>query len=115
MAAQYTYHYDANGNIISRTEYSGDGIQTAQTLYEYDKKGNLICETYLGSDGTTVFKHTYEYDKNNNMTASSGSMFDYKYEYNSKGILTRMIWYTPNGKKQYETKYKNPTVIYLPE
>lgn len=71
--AQYSYEYDFNGHVLSRSngtywEYNDDGQLvrycnpdgTEETTYEYDSTGRVIHEYYLDNKRTTAVFHCYD-------------------------------------------------------
>ena len=60
-----SFEYDADGNVIKRTDASGFGEPyTGATTYEYDKLNRVISQT--SPTGKTT---TYEYDNDGNLAA----------------------------------------------
>ena len=83
-----TFEYDDCGNMISKTDSSGD-----KTTYEYDDRGNMISEK--DSDGD---KTTYEYDDRGNMISEKDSDGDrITYVYDSSGNMISETY--PDGRK----------------
>src|SRR5262249_37541321 len=95
---QYTYSFDANGNLTSVDDIHGDASATysydsldrltgGTFTFAYDLIGNLTAkdgapQTYFASGADSVHPHavasagglTYSYDENGNMTARSDGM-----------------------------------------
>ena len=55
------YEYDANGNMIKRTNYMADGMNS-WSEHEYDAEGNTIKSTYYKSDGNIDCWYIPEYE-----------------------------------------------------
>lgn len=77
-------------------------FSVANTQYEYDKKGRLVHELSnyeYTMDNITEYETSdvdYEYDKKGRLTyyrfeyVESGYFYEYSYQYNSKGFLTKV-------------------------
>ncbi len=62
----YEYEYDANGNIICKQVYYGNGGLVSRHECEYDTNGNKICERRYDSNGNLDWWS--EYDAMGNVT-----------------------------------------------
>ena len=88
------YEYDADGNLIRKTETKPDGIKINYE-YTYDGEGNLIRVREPSSDGLTIYKKTeYFYDVKGNCIRAvsienSGEEESAELKYNKKGNLIK--------------------------
>ena len=89
FGCEYTYEYDADGNLVKNT--FSDMIGNCVYTYEYDSDFKLIREVH---DEDSVFKYElkYNYDKNGNLInrvntdlKTGESKTDVKYTYDEKG------------------------------
>ena len=78
-----TYRYDAANRLLSENR-SGDG--SAETLYTYDADGNLLTRTATSSDG--IAGATYQYDLFGQLVLSNEGGIQAAYAYNAQGIRT---------------------------
>ena len=89
-----TYRYDAANRLLSENR-SGDG--SAETLYTYDADGNLLTRTATSSDG--IAGVTYQYDLFGQLVLSNEGGIQAAYAYNAQGIRTEKT--TSAGWTQY--------------
>ena len=89
-----TYRYDAANRLLSENR-SGDG--SAETLYTYDADGNLLTRTATSSDG--IAGATYQYDLFGQLVLSNEGGIQAAYAYNAQGIRTEKT--TSAGWTQY--------------
>ncbi len=73
----YTYAYDNNGQLISRTaDASGPGI-VPYTEYQYDNRGRLVSETQkTGVTGILINQVVFNYDAFNRLVGESATVYD---------------------------------------
>ena len=119
----YTYSYDALGNVLSRTENSTTtnyayATSTAAYLnpdarasvgnknYTYDNNGNLTSIAV----GTSTPVSSYTWDYNNRMTQSVGNNATTTYAYDYTGQRVKMtVATTSSATTYYPSKYYNIT------
>ena len=89
-----TYRYDAANRLLSENR-SGDG--SAETLYTYDADGNLLTRTATSSDG--IAGATYQYDLFGQLVLSNEGGIQAACAYNAQGIRTEKT--TSAGWTQY--------------
>ena len=89
-----TYCYDAANRLLSENR-TGDG--SSETLYTYDADGNLLTRTVTSADG--IASATYQYDLLGQLVLSNESGIQAAYAYNVQGIRTEKT--TSNGWTQY--------------
>ena len=87
------YEYDARGNVIGKSEYTGKGTNDfVYTTYTYDYAGNIIEEN-VDVDGKTVVSNAYAYDKNGNLILKNNNLMNgcyEKYVYDAKNRMTSL-------------------------
>lgn len=136
FGCDYTYEYDANGNVIKNTftdmigncvytyEYDADGKLIREVhdeeggmlyefKYKYDKKGNLLSRIHTNlktGESSTVAKFTYD-KKGRKLSCvdTYGSKIVEKYKYNKKGFLisyTQTIENGPSYTYKFSETYK---------
>ena len=132
------YHYDTNSNVIKEV-YTVDDVATRTTDYTYDANGNLIKEKY--THGDYYYTREYTYDANGNMikykysdddsyyteayaydangyvvkytyTSSSGSAYEYAYDRDEYGNVTRLSIEDGGAAMSCDFEYK---LVFLPE
>jgi len=135
FGCEYTYEYDADGNLIKNSfsdmigncvytyEYDSDFKLISETHkeeldyykleYKYDKKGNLISRKNTNlKTGKSKTDVKYTYDKNGrklSCTDTYGSKIVEKYKYNKKGFLTsftQTITNSPKNIYKFSETYK---------
>ena len=89
-----TYCYDAVNRLLSENR-TGDG--SAETRYTYDADGNLLTRTVSSADG--IASATYQYDLLGQLVLSNEGGIQAAYAYNVQGIRTEKT--TSNGWTQY--------------
>ena len=89
-----TYRYDAVNRLLSENR-TGDG--SAETLYTYDADGNLLTRTATSSDG--IAGATYQYDLFGQLVLANEGGIQAAYAYNAQGIRTEKT--TSAGWTQY--------------
>ena len=123
--AEYTYW--ASGAVSKIAHYSKTGVLMASTGYEYDKAGNptkvRLDDSLQYNGDANVY---YEYDNCHRLTrencvpdaGSSRFAFDYKYQYDAVGNMTRRIqtnpWYTNREERMYYSPRNELTSIQDP-
>jgi YD repeat-containing protein len=95
------YRYDANGNKLEYTRYSGgsQGPVAYQKISTYDTKSNLIEEN--GFDGVEKFSNKYTYDAQGNLSEilyRKNGVLKEKRIFKKDGPITRVSIYNPAGK-----------------
>ena len=105
----YINEYDSEGNLIKNTDYDRNGDITSYTTYERNSQGDIekTTETDTITGSTTVTDYSYE-DGRLIKTTYSGDItggYDYKYELNDSGIVTKKTQYNQNGDKISEFEY----------
>ena len=102
------YEYDANGNVIKRSDYNPGGTLDFYHTYEYDANGNKIKTSRYNADGSYSI---HEYDANGNKIKRSdynpdGTLKEYAiYEYDANGNKIKENHYNPDGTLQSEHTY----------
>ena len=66
-AYSYEYTYDAQGNILTASNLSGDGVVVGKDVYTYDARGNRLSATNYDEEGKIRDAYTCTYDENNNL------------------------------------------------
>jgi len=114
------YNYDANGNLISKTNANNQTIQN-----KYNNKNKLISTSYNDNSPAKYFTYDnngnlisaktqdnewiYKYDSNNNLTNANfiykDKIFNFEYRYNNLNYLESIIY--PSKK---EIKF-NPNIL----
>lgn len=98
---------------ISRLDKYNPQTIEIYTTVELDDKGNVILEEGREKDAI-LYKRTYsyEYDDNDNVTAKltydeNGNLTRKQtYEYDERGLLQLISYYSPNGDESSQTKYE---------
>ncbi|MEL6108015.1 MAG: RHS repeat-associated core domain-containing protein, partial [Planctomycetota bacterium] len=65
--SEYTYEYDAEGNLIGRTEIANGNV----TVYEYDHRNRLITVQESSAEGVVLSETRYTYDVLNRRIAQT--------------------------------------------
>lgn len=95
-----TIFYNADGRLISRSEY------------KYDEKGNNIETFIYGSDNNLDEKMEYRYDEKrnliekNNLDNSQNLYSKTKYKNDEKGNLVKELLFNSDGSLHSSTEYK---------
>ncbi len=82
VAQDFTYSYDANGNVLSIVDADQSGLQT-RTL-TYDVRDRLVSAT--GVWGTAA----YAYDPLDNLRVADQGSRQYRYQYDTNNRLTQL-------------------------
>ena len=124
-----TYVYNSKGDLErelgeqDERKYNDDSTDEYEWIrsdewkreYTYDAKGNKTSIVYYDKNKETnewdlVRKDEYEYDANGNVTIHDGgnTRWEYEYEYNMYGDITRTTaYYTSGSEKSFDTyKYE---------
>lgn len=119
-----TYKYDAQGNIISKTEqnYAYEELTTSSTYsytYDYNNNGTIKEQqcTYISDRKKKYSTSTYEYDENKRIVwehqRGNSSNSDTHYEYNWLGLISKKTYTDERGYieiyQYYYDKYGNIT------
>ncbi|MBW7867409.1 MAG: T9SS type A sorting domain-containing protein [Brumimicrobium sp.] len=104
------YAYDAQGNIVSITNYYGSPDPSNNYSYTYDANGNLISDEqayYSVGSWVNYMKRDYTYDASNNFTGERIYYWDngisawledygYDYKYDASNRMNTMLSLTYN-------------------
>ncbi len=81
VAAQTSYQYDADGDLIQKTDADGQ-----VTTDSYDNLGRLITEKWYRAGSTTPYDTlNYAYDADGELLTAQDAFSSYTYTYNSLG------------------------------
>jgi len=95
------YEYNANGNLIKKTNNRRDGLMAYYTKYEYDENDNMIKEVLRNINDTKLYQ--YEYYTNGVMSKKI------KYRIYSDNLAEKIYEYDINGN---EIKYTDYSISY---
>jgi hypothetical protein len=86
------YNYDANSNLIRRTQYTAEGKLSSTNTYTYNKKNELIGEAYFEDTSKIAFTHS-----------------DFKYTHTQEGIIKTVYQFSGTNTLvgQWEYDYDN--------
>jgi len=100
----YAYTYQANGLISSKTEYYENGTEYTKEVYEYNSYGYLVKTTYY-MEGSLYSYSVYEYDSSgrNQKTSHYYSGVLNSYDIYENGLLTKSM--DASGNKIAEYRY----------
>lgn len=115
------YEYNADGNLIKKTEKSSYGTVT-ETLYEYDSQGNQI--KYTSKNDMAKYIGIFTYDANGNCTSSEYTDYNgetitnkssYKFEYDNEGVITKEYFTQTIYNPESETEEISAETTYIYE
>lgn len=101
-----TITFNKSGYRYTATKFNTDGIRTYLDSFFYDTKGNMIEDKGFAYRGDTLLlacKNKYEFDSKGNMTkmfsyASTNEIGDkWLYKYDANGNQTEQTEYSPKG------------------
>lgn len=107
------YEYDPLAQRLSELHQSKSGSLLQRTTWEYDDESNRVREeVYRPSDDSTTISQM-EYDSLGNQTwlrldddADGAVDREWKYEYDTRGNRTRMLFFSPVGELYEDTQYE---------
>jgi hypothetical protein len=105
---QHLYQYDANG-LLSRLLVINNNKDTAEFLFKADDNNNIAIEKSVKTGDI----YYYYYDRKNNLTdvvhtyndRRNKLIPDYKFDYNSAGLITQMVASEKEGAYYFTWKY----------
>lgn len=100
---RYEYEYDANGNVLNKTEYINDE-KSVETTYSYNKDGNILKETVY--NGGQAYTTTYKYDSKGRLIAEDGWTNTINYDLDDKGRVTRKNYLNDEGTVYHTETYE---------
>lgn len=58
---EYSYKYNAKGDVLSKEHRDGDGTLIDRCEYTYDEKGNMSSEAHYNAEGALEIYTLYKY------------------------------------------------------
>jgi hypothetical protein len=110
-----TYFYDDMGRLTETDGLEPEGKLVSRITYKYDENNNLIDKIWYNARNEINAHYKYGYDNNYNLIEeikfrggfSEGGEKENRiaYKYNENGIVTEVLRFDTNDKKEKLTKY----------
>lgn len=96
------YRYDENGNLVERSTYDPDGVQTARTTATFDENGTIAEEFDYGPEGKFLLHYTQSYDSQTDVQKFTNFNEDgtVRLTFTAKGERVVSFWQQPSDKDE---------------
>ena len=110
LLSNYKINYDANGNMIDRTQYDingkirSDQYGISRYIYEYDSNNNMIEERHYNSNGSLIRRFSNEYNDYNHIISRSEYLEEEGFDIDGNSLVSKTV-YEYKYKKNYLRKF----------
>jgi len=107
IVQRFTYEYDKEDNMTTRTEYGEGNIFIVKMNFEYDKQGNLVRTDQFNQKGKPFGMTIYQYDEKGNQILMQTNRHIQRSAFDEEGkLLSREIMNRANNIVESFNEYK---------